>query len=166
MAYNVKRFVQNYFTPKNPHKLVTPLDKLKAKSSWEFDFFKKMDEASGIIKWGYECVPIPYIKPTDGLKHNYFVDIWAIQEVDKVRKVFLFEIKPEKFVKFPKEPKKMTPKSKANYEAVYSEVKINHAKFNAARVFARENGMTFIVICYKFDKKNGNKPILEQIVWK
>lgn len=171
MAYNVKNFQQYMFYPKYPSKVVSDVNKLKAKSSWEFEFFKRMDETDAIIRWGYETIKIPYIKPTDYREHKYELDIVAEAIEDGRRRIFFFEIKPKKFTQYPKKPKTMTEGSKrhSNYLAHCQEVEINIAKFNAATEYARSQStrnlpVTFIVVCFDIDKKT-KKVNFEQIVW-
>ena len=76
MPYNVKHFVQNTYTPVNPHKLINK-SQIVFKSSWEFQVFNKLDLNPNIIRWSYEVVRIKYIKPTDNYPHTYEVDIYA-----------------------------------------------------------------------------------------
>lgn len=141
MAYSYK---QGLFTPKHPEKYVGDVKKVVFRSSWELSFFEFLDGNPNILKWSSENVVIPYIKPTDGRIHRYFVDIW-MQHKNKKGEIVtdIVEIKPLS--------QTTASKSRSNKTRLIENVQyaINHAKWTAAKKYAEERGWGFRIITEK-----------------
>jgi len=142
----------------NPDKFIKPKDNymksfnesdgfnVEYKSGLELKAFRFMDASPSVKKWSLEPFPIQYIKPTDGMIHRYFIDLYA--EFNNGSK-FIIEIKSYNETIPPKKPKKLTPKTENNYRRAITTWAINSAKWKEAKLFARENNMKFIILTEK-----------------
>lgn len=110
------------------------------RSSWERRVMYFLDHNPNVIRWGSECVQVPYISPKDGKMHRYFVDFYA-ETVARGggRDRVLIEVKPAKKLI----PPKTTNRSKKTVVTETIEYAVNMAKFEAATAFAKANGMRF-----------------------
>ena len=131
------RFSKDVYTPKNPQKYIGNKRPIY-RSSWELSFMNFCDTNPSILKWGSEIVKIPYKNPLTG-KNTVYVPDFFIQYVDKANKVNmeLIEIKPASQQLLEK-----VGKSKVN-QALYIK---NQAKWEAARIWASQNGIKFRVL--------------------
>jgi hypothetical protein len=130
-------FAQGKYALKNPEKYIggrTPT----YRSSWEFAFMRFCDLNENISKWASEAVRIPYRHPFTG-KFTIYVPDFFIVYTDKKGKehVELIEVKPSN-----QTFKENLGRSKAN-QAHYV---INQAKWQAARAYSKQKGITFRVI--------------------
>jgi hypothetical protein len=131
------RFAQGRFEMKNPDKYVgkrTPM----ARSSWEFVFMRMLDEHPGVEKWASESIQIPYRDPLTG-KHTIYVPDFFIQYIDKNKKKHaeVVEVKPAS-----QTLREKVGKSRYNQEQYIK----NMAKWEAATVWCRQNGVRFRVV--------------------
>lgn len=120
------RFHQGKFIPKNPHKYVGDVDKIRFMSSWEYEMDTFLDNNPNILLWSSEEIAIKYIKPTDQRIHTYYPDYW-VEYVDKdgaVRRK-LIEVKPLAQTKQPTRKHKHLLYEKITYA-------VNVAKWQAA----------------------------------
>jgi len=147
------KFKQGFYQPANLHKYIQPHDKHMNKgpipeyrSGWELIFMKFCDSNPMIIKWCTEPFAISYISPKDNKSHRYYVD--GFIEWENGAK-FLVEIKPKKQCFPPKTPKKQTPRNMQRYQEDILTFMINQAKWEAARKFATERGLKFIILTEK-----------------
>ena len=143
-------YKQGYYELVYPEKYLQPLDKTMNKqilpqyrSSWELKFFKFCDSNPLVIKWGVEPFPIQYWSPVDNRMRRYFVDGYIeFKSGDR----FLVEIKPKSQTVPPKEPKRKTPKSISKFNSDIETFLTNQAKWEAAKRFADERGLKFIIL--------------------
>jgi hypothetical protein len=131
------KFAQGRFTPKNPEKYVgtkTPI----FRSSWEWTFMKTCDEHPSIQQWASESIKIPYRDPTTGKPTVYVPDFFMVY-VDQTGKKHaeLIEIKPAN--------QTILEKVGKNLGRQLQYVK-NMAKWEAARAYAKQMGITFRII--------------------
>lgn len=131
------RFAQGKFALKNPDKYIggrTPT----YRSSWEFAFMRMCDTNENISKWASESIKIPYRNPFTG-KHTIYVPDFFIVYADRNGKqhVELIEVKPANHTF--KEQLGKSQSNKAHYV-------LNQAKWNAARAYCKQKGMTFRVV--------------------
>ena len=91
----MKGYKQGLYKPNHPEKYIGDINKIVYRSSWEYRFNQFLDGNPSILKWGSECVAIPYIKPTDNKIHKYFPDYFVIYR-DKSGEIHqeLVEVKP------------------------------------------------------------------------
>lgn len=131
------RFAQGKFTLKNPEKYVgnrTPT----YRSSWEFAFMRFCDENPNVTQWASEAIRIPYRNPLSG-KYTIYVPDFFIAYADNSgkQKVELIEVKPAN-----QTIKEKLGKSKANQLHFV----VNQAKWQAARAWCKQKGITFRII--------------------
>lgn len=137
------RFQQGLFVPKNPHKYIGNVEKIRYMSSWELSVHKFFDGNEKVLKWSSEEIAIPYIKPTDGKIHKYYVDYW-VEYVNAAGETIteIIEVKPNSQTK----PPKRTHKHYLYEQVQYA---INIEKWKAAAAFAKSKGWNFRVITEK-----------------
>lgn len=149
MFKNVK---SGWYKILNPEKFVKPLDEymksykdghVNYKSSLELAGVRYADFNKHIVKWSLEPFAIKYVKPSDGKKHRYYIDMFI---EFKTGEKFLVEIKPKSQTVPPAKPKKNTQKNQMNYQKALMTYHINSAKWKAAREFAKINNMRFIIL--------------------
>lgn len=136
---NAKRktnFSQGEFYPKNPQKLVGNA-KPVYRSSWELAMMTFLDSHPYVIQWASESITIPYKNPFTGENRRYIPDFLVLYK-DKNGKQHaeLVEVKPKK------EAILENAKSKRDKAVLL----INQAKWTAAMVFCKKNGLTFRII--------------------
>lgn len=132
-----RKFASGKFTLKNPEKYIgnkTPT----YRSGWEFTFMRFCDENPNITQWASEAVKIPYRNPLTG-KQTIYVPDFFIAYADKTgrQKVELIEVKPSN-----QALKEKLGKSKHN-QAHWI---INQAKWEAARAWCKQQGITFRIV--------------------
>lgn len=141
VALTSSKYKNGYFKPQNPNKYVGDIRNIIYRSSWEKIACKWFDENPSIIYWNSESLIIPYISKVDMKQHNYHVDFVAkILDRNGNQKTYVIEIKPEK--------ETLPPNSK-NKKRMITEVETyvrNQSKWEAARAFCNERGLTFIVL--------------------
>ena len=132
------QFAKGFFTPKNPQKYIGT-NRIQYRSSWEFQFMKFVDTNPSIQKWASEAIRIPYKDPLTGRSTIYVPDFF-IQYVDKFGKIHveLIEIKPASQTILER-----VGKNRVNQAQFIK----NQAKWAAAELFCRQNGIKFRVIC-------------------
>lgn len=133
----MSRFKQGFYTVRNPEKYIGDVNKVVYRSSWELHFNKFLDGNPYIVRWGSECIVVPYIKPTDGKVHRYFPDYY-IERVNADGEMFreLIEIKPEAQTKLRKR------------SSIYEQLTfaVNESKWRAAQAMCIKQGITFRVL--------------------
>jgi hypothetical protein len=134
MSHN---FAKGKFVPKNPQKYIGNKPPIY-RSSWEFSFMHYCDNSPAIQKWASEAISIPYRNPLTG-KNTVYVPDFFIQYLDKNNKlqIDLIEIKPASQQLLEK-----VGKSKVN-QALFIK---NQAKWKAAQIWCKQNGITFRVL--------------------
>lgn len=139
MAYKTR------FSPKNPNKYVGSKKELLCRSLWERRVCKFLDESTGVKKWSFEEIEIPYVHPIDKKVHRYIPDFLIQIEKNEQKKSILVEIKPNKQVNL--------KESASRNEKILFE--INKAKWQAAQKFCEKHGMEFKILTEK-EIFNGN----------
>lgn len=133
---------QGQFKLKNPSKYLGDAQNIVYRSSWEFSVMMWCDSNPSVVSWSSEELVIPYLCPTDGGYHRYFID-FTITFKDNKR--LWIELKPDKYTRPPEQSKKSTRAAKKRYiTEVYQYVK-NQAKWKAAAHAARAQGASFQV---------------------
>jgi hypothetical protein len=131
------KFAQGRFEMKYPEKYVGKKIPL-ARSSWEFVFMRMLDEHQGVEKWASESIQIPYRDPFTG-KYTIYVPDFFIVYNDKSggKHAEVVEVKPESQTVLEK-----VGKSRYNQEQYVK----NMAKWEAARVWCKQQGLKFRVV--------------------
>ena len=131
-----RSYIQGQYTPVNPGKYVGTYP-IIFRSSWEFTVMKLLDTNPNILNWASESLKIPYQNPFTG-KYTVYIPDFVVTYVDATgkTKAEIIEVKPQKetFLEHAKTQKaKMT-------------VTLNMFKWEAARAFAKNHGMTFRIM--------------------
>jgi len=107
------------------------------RSSWEHRFMTFLDTNENILQWVSESIRIPYRHPLTGKMANYVPDfLITYRTKNNTMRAELIEIKP-KGQSVLKEG--MKPKERAV-------VAINYAKWAAAQVFCKNQGIAFRIL--------------------
>lgn len=147
---------QGLFKLTHPEKFIKVLDEtmgssknpgyVEYKSSLEYKAIRYADFNPAVKNWSMEPFPIPYIKPTDGKVHRYFVDMFLeFQNGEK----FLVEIKSYAETIEPKRPMRMTEKAAHRFLNQMMTYKTNQAKWEQARKFCDQKGLHFAILTEK-----------------
>ena len=131
------KYSQGTYVVQNPEKYVGTKDPIY-RSGWEHTFMMFCDNNPSIQEWASEPVKIPYRDPLSGRQTVYVPD-FLIKYIDRNQKahVEVVEIKPAKQQILEKVGK--NPYDQAQF------VK-NMAKWEAARAWCKNQGLTFRVI--------------------
>jgi len=140
MAYS------GFFVPQNPQKWFISKHglgggRIKYRSSWERKFMAWADLNPNVIMVASEEVVIPYKSPIDGRIHRYYIDFYVKVKRDNKIVEILIEVKPNKETK--------PPRKKQNQRRYLKECRtyaINIKKWEAAREFAENRGMEFVIL--------------------
>lgn len=127
---------KSIFTPKNPEKYIGTFP-IVARSSWESQVMRLLDEHPMVIQWSSESITIPYINPLTGKSSIYYPDLFAIyQNKTGKNRAEVIEIKPLKEAdpRFAK-----TKRDKAM-------LAVNMAKWECAKAWCARQGFTFMVL--------------------
>lgn len=116
------------------------------RSGWERSFCHYCDHNPNIVKWGSECVKIPYYDPIKQKDRRYVMDFIVI---DKDGKTTLVEIKPHKQTIKPRITKKKSKKTILYESQTFS---TNKAKWIAAQDFCKKRKWEFKIITEKVFK--------------
>lgn len=84
------RYTQGYVNPQSCKKLIDPTKPVIYRSSYEKKFMLWLESNKNVLRWGSECVKIPYLF-VDGKMHSYFPDYY-VEFADGTK--MLVEIKP------------------------------------------------------------------------
>lgn len=137
------RFKQGYFVPINKDKFIGK--QAIFRSGLELKFMRFCDNNPNVLKWGSECIVVPYFSPIDNKWHKYYIDNFVHIREGSIVKKYLVEIKPFKKTQPPST--KYKKKTHLLYEQV--EYTINEKKWEAARSYAKQYNMEFIIITEK-----------------
>lgn len=133
----MSKYAQGQFQMKNPKKYVgnkTPT----YRSSWEFVFMTFCDNNPAIMQWASEAIRVNYRNPLTN-KNTIYVPDFFITYVDANGKQHaeVIEVKPTKETNLTEAGR--SPRAQA--AAI-----INMAKWEAARAWCKQQGLTFRVV--------------------
>ena len=142
------KFAQGRFEMKNPSKYVGKNRPL-ARSSWEFVFMRMLDEHPGVENWASESIQIPYRDPLTGKYTIYVPDFFIVyKDRNSKKRAEVVEVKPTNQMMLER-----VGKSLYNQEQYVK----NMAKWEAARVWCKQQGVFFRVISEEDIFHNGSK---------
>lgn len=138
-----RSYRQGYFTPRHPEKYKGDVNNIRYMSSWELKTHQFLDNNPNILEWSSEEYAIPYIKPTDGKIHRYYVDYW-VKYRNKRGEIIeeLWEVKPHKQTM----PPSRRGKRKKQQLREHIEYEINKAKWRSAQRFCETRGWKFRIL--------------------
>ena len=142
------RFAKGKFAPKNAEKYIG-LKTPTYRSSWEHAFMRLCDEHPNVAKWASESIKIPYRHPITG-KYTVYVPDFFIVYVDKNgrKHAEMVEVKPKSQTSMESAGRSIGKKK---------QVLINHAKWEAANAYARQNKIRFRVVSEEELFHNGKR---------
>jgi len=121
---------------------------ITCRSSWEIKFIIRfLDIHPSVLEWSSESIVIPYVNPIDKKVHRYFPDFWMkIKDAEGKIKEYLVEIKPKYQTQPPPQRKRKTKK----YLQEVQTYVVNQAKWEAAKKYAKNHNMEFLIITEDF----------------
>ena len=132
----MSKYAQGKFQITNPSKYVgnkTPT----YRSGWEFVFMQFCDNNPSVIQWASEAVHIPYRNPFTNKNTIYVPDFLIVYEDKNGQKhAEVIEVKPSKEVSM--------ESAKSLRDQAF--VALNAAKWEAARAWCRNQGLTFRIV--------------------
>ena len=138
---------QGEYTPNNPEKYKGDLSNIIYRSSWELEAFEFCDNNKNVLFWSSEEIVIPYAMPmANGSVRpaKYYPDLYMeYKRADGKIARDLIEIKPHKQTQV---SKSRNPKNKMYENAVHFK---NQLKWEAARAWCGQNGLTFRILTEK-----------------
>ncbi|CAB4129524.1 head completion protein [uncultured Caudovirales phage] len=129
-------YAQGEFVPKNPEKY-SGKGRIKYRSSWEMTFMSFCDNHPGVVSWASESLQIPYFNPVTAKQTIYvpdFLVIYVDRNDNKHGEVI--EIKPSK--------ETMMENAKSQRDKLM--VAINMAKWRAASLWCKQQGLVFRIL--------------------
>jgi len=161
---------QGYYIPKNVDKVVGNPSELIYRSGWERDLCRWCDDNPNVKKWGVEIAKIEYRDPGnlnfDEIKRlnlnpadpslwpvrNYFIDFYIEFEESEdddptnSNTRLLVEVKPKAQTVRPVPPSSTAKlKEQKRFVQECRTYLTNEAKWKAAKAWAEQNGMKFVV---------------------
>lgn len=127
------RYMTGDFSVYSPKKYIGTFP-IVYRSSYEFEFMRKLEMNATVASWNSENIIIPY-KMKEGDKivtKNYYMDFYVLS---KTGKKYIVEVKPET----------KTPKTKAEIFR-NDENYMNACKWKAALNWAKKNGYIFRIV--------------------
>lgn len=145
-AKGEQKYHQGHYIIRNPEKYIGDISSCVYRSSWERKFCAYCDVNPNILKWGSEVSTVPYIGP-DNRPHKYHIDFYLeMPDPSGVNKKLLVEVKPSNECRPPKAPEKMTAKAMESYEYSLKMYQKNLYKWQAAKQYAIDRGMQFVIV--------------------
>jgi len=140
-------FAQGVYQLKNPEKYVGK-GLPRYRSGWELSFFQFLDNNTFVLEWASEAIAIKYRHPFTGKVTNYVPDVFMRYRT-KNNKICaeIIEIKPRR---------QSLIEGKMN-ERERMVVAVNHAKWQAAQAFCKNNGLVFRVLNEDSLFRNGSR---------
>jgi hypothetical protein len=136
------------FAPLHPEKYDGDLSNITYRSKIELRMMKYLDDHPSIVKWSSEETVIPYLKPTTGRIHRYYVDMKVTRRLkDGTERTALVEIKWSTSVAPPKLPK--SSKKTRRYLKECTDYAINSAKWDAAKKYCEAKGWDWFIVTEK-----------------
>ena len=131
------KFAHGKFTMKNPDKYVG-LKTPTYRSGWEHSFMRLCDEHPNVYQWASESIKLPYRHPITGKYTIYVPDFFIVyNDKDGRKHAELVEVKPMNQTNLRDAGKSIDKQT---------QVVINHAKWEAASAYARQNKIKFRVV--------------------
>jgi hypothetical protein len=131
-----RNYANGKFQIKNPAKYIgkgVPT----YRSGWEFAFMQFCDNNPAILQWASESIHVPYRNPFTN-KQTIYVPDFLIIYIDKSgqRLAELIEVKPS--------TETTMEAARSTRDRAY--VALNHAKWAAANIWCKQNGLRFRVV--------------------
>lgn len=142
------KWAQGIYEVKNPQKYIGK-NKPRYRSGWELTFMMFADNNDKILQWASESIHIPYRNPLTGKQTIYVPDFFIVYQDKNGRKIAeMIEIKPKK---------QTIIEEKVTNARDRAAVVVNHAKWQAASAWCKQNGIGFRVVTEDQIFHNGRK---------
>ena len=132
------------FHPTRPEKYIGSAPYVQYRSSWEESVLKFCDNNPNVLRWSYEDIEIPYLKPlpNGNLKRAMYIPDVFVEYVNRGGQVVreILEIKPNKQTRRSRS-RNVTKKMNENY--TYA---VNVAKWAAAEKWCNARGIKFKIV--------------------
>lgn len=134
------KYVQGWYVPKNIHKYVGDVNKIRFMSSWELSTHQFLDNNINVLRWSSETIAIQYWNPVKNRMAKYYPDYW-VEYINANNEVVqeILEVKPKNQLKLPRANKK----NKVYEELTYA---VNQSKWAAAQQFCKQNNVGFRIL--------------------
>lgn len=110
----------------------------KYRSGWELSFMMFCDKHDSVLNWASESIQIPYRNPFTGKPTIYVPDFFVLyQDKNGTKRAEIVEIKPKK---------QSLIESRVASARDRATIALNHAKWAAAKAYAKKIGVNFRVI--------------------
>jgi hypothetical protein len=137
---------QGIFNPQHPEKCKGKLRSVY-RSGWELTFMRFLDTNSGVVEWSSESLPISYFNPVKNKICRYYPDFLVkYKGKDGEYHIELIEIKPYRETQ---PPKIHGNKKQSTLLMECRTWSINQAKWEAAKKFCEQRGITFRLMTEK-----------------
>ena len=134
------KYANGLFQVRNPEKYIgtkTPT----YRSGWEFVFMQFCDNNPSITQWASEAIKVPYRNPLTNKQTIYVPDFLIVYtDASGKQHAEVIEVKPTKETSLQEAGKS----ARAQAAAI-----INMAKWEAARAWCKQQGLTFRVVTEK-----------------
>jgi hypothetical protein len=132
----MSKYSQDEFIPKHPEKVMGK-KQIFYRSSWELLMMNFLDNHPSVIQWSSESIRIPYTNPLTGQRTQYIPDFFILsQDKHGKRQAEMIEVKPKR--------EALMEHARSQRDKAF--LAINTAKFAAAMIWAKKNGVRFSVI--------------------
>ena len=139
-----RNYRQGKYIPLNPNKIIGDATKIQFRSSWEKKVMYYFDTSTSILKWGSECMFIPYRSPKDNKIHRYFIDFVIVtKDLQDKYKVTLIEVKPYAQTKVPRKTERKAEKTYMTEGITYL---VNQAKWQSAQEYCDQKKYQFLIL--------------------
>jgi len=143
------------YKPLNPDKYIGDINDIIWRSKWEYQFCYYCDNEDRILKWSSE--PEQHKIKYDIMENQiyktktYIPDFWIqVKKLNGEIEESIIEIKPQKEIDEPIEPKNETLKSLQNYEYKLKTYIKNLNKWEAADKYCEKRNIKFWVLSEKY----------------
>jgi len=141
-----KRYNGGIYYPANIDKYIGD-GPIICRSSWEKKYCMYCDNNDLILKWSSEPFKIKFYNILTKKEHTYYPDFYIkIKKDDGSIKEYIIEIKPAIQLVKPTPPKRNSVKALSNYKYLYEIVIKNYCKAKAAKEYASERNMEYIIL--------------------
>lgn len=140
---------QGYYIPHNPQKYKGNPNNIIYRSSWELAFMRWCDGRADVLEWGSELISISYLYSLDGKYHQYFPDFYLKMKEGDKEQIYLVEVKPEKDLHKPEEPKSKTAKALQQYKRGLEVFIKNSDKLKALKKVCSSRGYKIMIVTEK-----------------
>jgi hypothetical protein len=133
----MSKYAHGIFQPKNPQKYVGNKSPTY-RSSWEFVFMQFCDNNPAVLQWASEAIRVNYRNPLTNKSTIYVPDFFMVYvDANGKQHAEVIEVKPTK---------ETTLEAAGRSTRAQAAAIVNMAKWEAARAWCKQQGLTFRVV--------------------